>query len=110
MRLSVAEKPANACLSSRVPYGQTITPQTLGMVEQAEDYLLALGFSQLRVRYHGEVARIELLKEEMSRFFIGNTSELVRSKLQKIGFKYITVDIQGYRSGSLNESLGNDRL
>ena len=93
-----------------LPYGQTISPEKLGVIEQAEDYLLSFGFSQLRVRHHGEVARIELLVEEIQRFFTGNTAELVRLKFQKIGFKYITVDLRGYRSGSLNESLENNSL
>ena len=105
MELSIADKPAAACLSSRVPYGQTITPEILRMIEQAEDFLFSLGFSQLRVRHHGNLARIELLPKEIPRFFTYQIAEKVRLKLQEIGFQFVTVDAQGYRSGSLNEPL-----
>lgn len=99
------EKPAMACLSSRVPYNQPITPEKLKMIEQAEDFLLSLGFKQLRVRHHGEIARIELLQEDLPRFFADNLSEQVQRRLQDLGFKYITMDLAGYRTGSLNEAI-----
>ncbi|MFQ5717182.1 MAG: ATP-dependent sacrificial sulfur transferase LarE, partial [Nitrospinales bacterium] len=106
--LAVWEKPAAACLASRVPYGEPITPEKLSMVEKAEDFLISLGFSQLRVRHHGDVARVELLKEEMTRFFDGGLPALVQKRFQEIGFKYVALDIEGYRSGSLNETLSKE--
>lgn len=106
--LTVWEKPAAACLASRVPYGEPVTPEKLAMIEKAEDFLISLGFSQLRVRHHGDIARIELLKEEMGRFFDGGLPALVQKHFQEIGFKYVALDIEGYRNGSLNETLGKE--
>jgi pyridinium-3,5-biscarboxylic acid mononucleotide sulfurtransferase len=101
--LTTSEKPAMPCLSSRVPYGESISPEKLSMIEQAEDLLLSLGFTQLRVRHHGEVARIELLKEEMPRFLTDSIAATIQARFKQIGFKYVTLDLQGFRSGSLNE-------
>jgi pyridinium-3,5-biscarboxylic acid mononucleotide sulfurtransferase len=103
--LTTAEKPAMPCLSSRVPYGESISPEKLSMIEQAEDLLLSLGFTQLRVRHHGDVARIELLKEEMPEFLADSVAETVQERFKHIGFKYVTLDLGGFRSGSLNEGL-----
>jgi uncharacterized protein len=75
------------------------------MIEQAEDYLLSLGFKQLRVRHHGDVARIELERKDFPRFFADDISSKVQSKLKEIGYKYVTLDVQGFRSGSLNEVI-----
>ena len=103
--LTTAEKPAMPCLSSRVPYGQPITPEKLMMIERAEDHLLSLGFTQLRVRHHGETASIELLKEELPEILKGNVIESVRRQFQQIGFKDVTLDSEGFRSGKLNDVL-----
>ena len=103
--LTVWQKPAMACLSSRVPYGQPINAEKLSMIERAEDILFSLGFSQLRVRHHGEVARIELLPEEIPQFFTGSIAEEVNTRFKQIGFHFITLDIEGFRSGKMNEKI-----
>jgi len=100
-----AEKPAMPCLASRVPYGEPISAKKLFMIEQAEDFLLSLGFTQLRVRHHGEIARIELLKEELPGIFADSIAETVQERFKQIGFKYVTLDMEGFRSGRLNEGL-----
>lgn len=109
------EKPAMACLSSRIPYGQPVTPEKLSMIERAEDFLISRGFRQVRVRHHGDIARVELPKEDIAKFFEGDLPGRVQSRFKEIGFKYVAVDIEGYRTGSLNETLPktkteNDRL
>lgn len=104
--LPVAEKPAAACLSSRIPYGEPVTPEKLAMIERAEGFLVSLGFSQVRVRHHGDIARIELPKEDIPGFFRDGIQESVQKRLKEIGFKYVTLDIEGYRTGSLNEVIG----
>jgi uncharacterized protein len=101
--LPVWDKPATPCLSSRIPYEQAVTPEKLAMIEQAEDFLIALGFTQLRVRHFGESARIELPKEDLPRFYKENLFEPVRQRFLEIGFKKVTVDPEGFRSGRLNE-------
>ena len=98
-----------ACLSSRVPYNQPITPEKLEMIEQAEDFLISLGFKQVRVRHHDDIARVELAKNDMPRFFEGDISDRVQKRFKEIGFKYIAADIGGYRTGSLNETIGKDQ-
>jgi pyridinium-3,5-biscarboxylic acid mononucleotide sulfurtransferase len=103
--LTTSEKPAMPCLSSRVPYGESISPEKLAMIEQAEDLLLSLGFTQLRVRHHGEIARIELLKEDLPKILADSVAEIVQQRFKQIGFKYVTLDIEGFRSGRLNEGL-----
>jgi uncharacterized protein len=105
--LATWEKPAMACLSSRVPYGESISSEKLLMIEQAEDYLLSLGFKQLRVRHHGNVARIELERKDFPHFFADDISSKVQSKLKEIGYKFVTLDVEGFRSGSLNEVIAN---
>jgi len=99
------EKPALACLSSRIPYGQPITTKKLSMVEQAEEVLLAEGFQNVRVRHHDNIARIELPKEDIPSLLKIDLFEKINLHLEKIGFQYVTVDLKGYRSGSLNEAL-----
>jgi pyridinium-3,5-biscarboxylic acid mononucleotide sulfurtransferase len=99
------DQPASACLSSRIPYNSTVTVEKLRMIEQAEDVLQSLGFRQCRVRHHGEVARIEVPPDELQRIVdAGVRSALVRD-LKTIGYRYISVDLEGYRTGSLNEML-----
>ncbi|HWT75404.1 MAG TPA: ATP-dependent sacrificial sulfur transferase LarE [Mobilitalea sp.] len=98
-------KPAFACLSSRFPYGNQITIPKLKMVEEAEQFLLDMGLRQVRVRHHGEIARIEVSPEERAYFFDINVMDKIGEKLKKIGFTYVTLDINGYRTGSMNEVL-----
>jgi pyridinium-3,5-biscarboxylic acid mononucleotide sulfurtransferase len=97
------DKPALACLSSRFPYGQEITPEKLSQVARAEEYLRARGFGQVRVRHHGEIARLEVGPEEMERAFA--LREEISAALKEAGFLYIALDLSGYESGSLNAAL-----
>lgn len=102
--LSNADKPSMACLASRIPYGEEITEEKLEKIEKAENFLRNLGFRQLRVRYHGTgIARIELEENELAKA-IEKRREIV-SELKKMGFNYITLDLQGYRQGSMNEVI-----
>ena len=99
------DMPASACLSSRIPYGTTVTPEALQMIDRAEQFLKARGFAQVRVRHHEDIARIEVPPEDLARFFDGGTNEAVAHALKNIGYRYVTLDLQGYRTGSLNEVL-----
>ncbi|GBE56054.1 MAG TPA: ATP-dependent sacrificial sulfur transferase LarE [Euryarchaeota archaeon] len=101
--LSVSDKPSMACLASRIPYGEPITKEKLRMVERAEDYLRTLGFSQLRVRNHGGIARIEVELGEFEKAV--EKREIITKKLRELGFNYVTLDLVGYRSGSMDEVL-----
>ncbi len=103
--LSLADKPASACLSSRLAYGTPVTHQNLLQIEQAEDALHALGFPQVRVRHHGELARIEIAREDLARALSIDTLDRMTAALKPLGFLYITLDMQGYRSGSMNDVL-----
>ncbi|MBN2599228.1 MAG: ATP-dependent sacrificial sulfur transferase LarE [Candidatus Thermoplasmatota archaeon] len=103
LHLTSAEKPAFACLASRFPYGVKITKERLGQVASAEEYLFSLGIRQCRVRYHNEIARIEVNREDIP-FLLTNTEKVIK-KFKTLGFIYITVDLEGYRTGSLNEVL-----
>jgi uncharacterized protein len=103
MGLPVWQKPSAACLSSRIPYGDTITPEKLLMIEEAEAYLAGLGIGQLRVRLHGNLARIEVHKEDRKKIL--EQQSAVVKKLRDLGFVYVTLDIEGYRSGSMDEVL-----
>lgn len=100
------DKPAYACLSSRFPYGEKITPEKVRMVARAEELLRSLGFRQYRVRHHGSVARIELLPEDIPRALEERTREKISQGLKQLGFTYVAIDLDGYRSGSMNEALG----
>ena len=97
------EKQSFACLSSRFVYGETITKEKLGMVDKAEQLLLDLGFHQLRVRIHGTLARIEVLPDELQKV-LENRNQIVKA-FKEYGFTYVTMDLQGYRMGSMNETL-----
>lgn len=97
-------KPSFACLSSRIPYGTKIEKHKIDQLDLAEDYLFSLGFWQVRVRHHDEIARIEILPEEIGRLL--EMREEITQKLNSLGFKYVTLDLQGYRTGSMNEVLG----
>lgn len=103
MGLPVWQKPSAACLSSRIPYGDNITPEKLHMIEEAEAYLAGLGIGQLRVRLHGNLARIEVHKEDREKIL--EQQSAVVKKLRDLGFAYVTLDIEGYRSGSMDEVL-----
>jgi uncharacterized protein len=103
--LTTWDKPSFACLASRFPYGEEITIEKLKMVDAAENFLFGLGFKQVRVRHHGNLARIEIYPEEIEHLMNGSLREKVVEQLRKIGFHYITVDLQGFRSGSMNEVL-----
>lgn len=103
--LATWNKQSFACLSSRFVYGETINEKKLGMVDQAEQLLLDLGFHQVRVRIHGNIARIEVLPEELGRIVAVPVREEITSKLKKFGFSYVTLDLEGYRTGSMNETL-----
>jgi uncharacterized protein len=105
MKLPTWDKPSAACLASRLPYGENITAEKLKQIEASEQFLWKLGFKQVRVRYHNNVARIEFLSEEIQAVLNENTRCLIVNKLKSLGFKYITVDLQGYRTGSMNELL-----
>jgi uncharacterized protein len=100
------DKPSFACLASRFPYGEEITGEGLKMVDEAEDFLFGLGFKQVRVRHYGNLARIEILKEEMAHLMEDSLREKVVARLKGVGYSYITLDLQGFRSGSMNEVLG----
>ena len=104
--LSVWDKPAMACLSSRIPYGMPITLQSLSQVEKAELYLRPLGLSQARVRHHGDTARIEVAVEDFPRL-LAHRQEIV-ARFQGLGYTYVTLDLDGYRMGSLNKALKKD--
>jgi len=98
-------KPAYACMSSRFPYGQSITEEKLKMVSEAEKYLRDLGLEQFRVRHHETIARIEVLPEDIHILTNSPTRDELLSKFKEIGFTYVTLDLEGYRSGSMNEVL-----
>jgi uncharacterized protein len=99
------EKPALACLASRIPYGSEVTVDKLRQIAEAERFLRSLGFTQLRARHHGDMARLEFLKSEMKKLFENGLMDSISTKLKSIGFSYVTVDLQGYRSGSMNEIM-----
>ncbi|MCS7461062.1 ATP-dependent sacrificial sulfur transferase LarE [Paenibacillus doosanensis] len=97
------DKPSFACLSSRIPYGEAITALKLSMIDQAEDFLIQLGFRQVRVRQHDNLARIEVPAADLAEMLA--VADTVHAKLKEIGYAYVTMDLKGYRSGSLNEVL-----
>lgn len=104
------DKQSFACLSSRFPYGEEITEKKLSMVDKSEQLLLDLGFHQLRVRIHGNMARIELDPAEFDKFMQEDVRTKVYDKLKEFGFTYVTLDLKGYRTGSMNETLSADEL
>jgi uncharacterized protein len=99
------DEPASACLSSRIPYYSEVTEEKLRTIERAEEAVRALGFRVLRVRHHGDVARVEVARDEMARLLDPDMAQAIDSKLRALGFRYVTVDLRGYRLGSLNEGL-----
>ncbi len=110
MGLPTWNKPAMACLSSRFPYWTTITPEKLNMVEVAEVALRNIGFDQVRVRHHGNVARIELAPDDIARAVKPDIAEKIHSELLNAGFAYVALDIIGYRTGSMNEALIGEKV
>jgi len=103
--LRIWDKPASACLASRVEYGRPVTRENLSQVEQAEEALHALGLRQLRVRYHGDLARIEIARSELPAALSLEIFDRITAALKPLGFLYVTLDLQGYRSGSMNDIL-----
>ncbi len=99
------EKQSFACLSSRFPYGQSITPEKLEMVDEAEQLLLDLGFRQVRVRHHDTLARIEISEDQMEKIMEKGIRQRICTRLKEIGFIYVSLDLAGYRTGSMNETL-----
>jgi len=105
LSLPTWDKPSFACLASRFPYGEEINVEGLKMVDEAEAFLFSLGFKQVRVRHYPNLARIEVYPEEISRLMEGSLREKVVNRLKEIGYQYVTLDLQGFRSGSMNEVL-----
>ena len=105
MNLPTADLPASPCLASRVAYGLEITEEKLAQVEKAEDFLRSLGFVEFRVRHHGDIARIEINPQEFAKIAPDTIRNQIADELKKLGFRYITLDLQGFRSGSMNEIL-----
>jgi uncharacterized protein len=105
LRLPTADKRASPCLASRIPYGEKITREKLKMIEEAEEFLAAKGFEEVRVRMHKDIARIEVAAKDIPRLAAPGTRISVSRKLRSLGFKYVALDLEGYRMGSLNEVL-----
>jgi uncharacterized protein len=103
--LRVWDKPASACLSSRIEYGREVTREALGVVERGEDALHALGFRQVRVRHHGDIVRIEIAREELARALSPEVAAEFTRIFKALGFKFVTLDLEGFRSGSMNTFL-----
>ena len=103
------DRPASACLASRVPYGTEVTPERLTLIERGEAALRELGFRQFRVRLHDKLARVEIAPEEMDRAFSRETSAAISQALKRAGFTYVALDLEGYRQGSLNETLPSQK-
>ncbi len=100
------DRPASACLSSRIPYGTPVTIENVKTVESGEEELKALGFRQFRVRFHGEVVRIEIAREELPKALALEMANRFTAIFKGLGFRYVTLDLEGYRQGSMNEVLG----
>ena len=108
-QLPVWDKPATPCLSSRVAYGEAVTPERLAMIDRAEQFLRALGFRTVRVRYHrGDLARLEVSTDDVPRLCESPLREQVAAQFTTLGFKFVTIDLQGFRSGSLNALVALD--
>jgi len=110
MGLPTWSKPAYACLASRIPYGERITEGALRRIEQSERFLRELGFVVVRVRSHGMLARIEVAPAEVERLAEASVRQAVVARLKEAGFQYVTLDLQGYRTGSMNEALRSDAV
>jgi pyridinium-3,5-biscarboxylic acid mononucleotide sulfurtransferase len=108
--LRVWDKPASACLSSRIEYGRPVTREALDVVERGEDAIRALGFRQFRVRHHGDIVRIEIAREELERALNPATATQFSAIFKALGFKFVTLDLEGFRSGSMNSLLPAEQL
>ena len=108
--LRVWDKPASACLSSRIEYGRAVTREALSQIEQGEDALRRLGFRQLRVRHHGDIVRIEIAKDELARALTPQMAAEFDRIFKALGFKFVTLDLEGFRSGSMNAVLPIEQL
>ena len=108
--LRIWDKPASACLSSRIEYGRPVTGEALGMVEKGEDALRALGFRQFRVRHHGDIVRLEIAREEFTRALNPAMAAEFTRIFKELGFKFVTLDLEGFRSGSMNALLSVEDL
>ena len=108
--LRVWDKPASACLSSRIEYGRPVTPEALQVVERGEDALRGLGFRQFRVRHHGDIVRIEIAREELTRALSVAMAREFAAIFRGLGFKFVTLDLEGFRSGSMNTLLPANEL
>lgn len=108
--LRVWDKPASACLSSRIEYGRPVTRKALDVVERGEDAIRALGFRQFRVRHHGEIVRIEVAREELDRALTAAMAEQFTRIFKELGFQFVTLDLEGFRSGSMNTLLPIEQL
>jgi pyridinium-3,5-biscarboxylic acid mononucleotide sulfurtransferase len=108
--LRIWDKPASPCLSSRIEYGREVTREALAVVEQGEDAIRALGFRQFRVRHHGDIVRIEIAREELARAFSTEMAAEFSRIFKTLGFKFVTLDLEGFRSGSMNTLLTADTL
>jgi uncharacterized protein len=108
--LRVWDKPASACLSSRIEYGRPVTVEALHAIEQGEDALRALGFRQFRVRHHGDTVRIEIATEELPRALTSGMARELSITFKSLGFKFVTLDLEGFRSGSMNQLLSPEDL
>jgi len=108
--LRVWDKPASACLSSRVEYGREVTPEALSVIERGEDAIRAMGFRQFRVRHHGEIVRIEIAREELPRALTAEIAREFTAIFKGLGFKFVTLDLEGFRSGSMNQLLTAEEL
>ena len=103
--LKASSRPSSACLATRIPYGDRITPEKINMAGRSEEYLRELGFEQVRVRVHGKLARIEVAAENIARFAELSLRENICARLKEYGFSYVSLDLAGYRTGSMNEVL-----
>jgi len=108
--LRIWDKPASACLSSRIEYGRPVTREALSAVERGEEALRQLGFRQFRVRHHGDIARIEVAREEMARALTAEMAGEFTRTFKALGFKFVTLDLEGFRSGSMNSLLPAEEL
>jgi len=108
--LRIWDKPASACLSSRIEYGRPVTREALDAVERGEDALRALGFRQFRVRHHGEMVRIEIAREEFDRALNPAMAAEFTAIFKALGFRFVTLDLEGFRSGSMNSLLPAEQL
>jgi uncharacterized protein len=108
--LRIWDKPASACLSSRIEYGREVTREALGVVEQGEDAIRALGFRQFRVRHHGDIVRIEIARDELARALTAEMAAEFTRIFKSLGFKFVTLDLEGFRSGSMNALLAAEVL